>query len=157
MHLDAGQPNQCGSGSTTLVFTLVYDFLSAQSQCGRMSFSVVDQHWFQCGSGSRSPLLSQCGCRSGSREPNQCGSMWIRILVLAGLKSHKKLNFHIWVQSKHPLAQRNFIGCRWSSAEQNWRKKDYELFQMFTAAVLPHCCQKRSNNRSEHRCLLKTV
>jgi hypothetical protein len=31
-------------------------------------------YWFQCGA-----FVSQCG--SGSREPNQCGSMRIRILV----------------------------------------------------------------------------
>ena len=43
------------------------------------SASVVDPHWFQCGSGIGSSFLSQCG--SGSRKPNQCGSRRIRILI----------------------------------------------------------------------------
>ncbi len=39
--------------------------------------SVVDLLYFQCGSG----FLSQCGSGSGSREPNQCGTTRIRILI----------------------------------------------------------------------------
>ncbi len=42
--------------------------------------SVVDPHWFQCGSGC-SFLLSQRGSSSGSSELKQCGSMRLRILV----------------------------------------------------------------------------
>ncbi len=41
--------------------------------------SVVDPHWFQCG--------------SGSREPNQCGFMTIRIQILVRLYSCKKWKF----------------------------------------------------------------
>jgi hypothetical protein len=46
--------------------------------------SVVDPHWCH--------FLSQCGS-SGSREPSQCESGWIRILVR--LSSHKQNNFYM--------------------------------------------------------------
>ncbi len=50
-------------------------------------------HWFKCGSGLGSRFLPQCGFRAGSglREPNQCRSMRIRILVR--LCRHKKFDF----------------------------------------------------------------
>ncbi len=40
----------------------------------------MDPHWFQCVSGSS--FLSRCGSGSASREPNQFGSMRIRIRIL---------------------------------------------------------------------------
>jgi hypothetical protein len=38
--------------------------------CDLLSISVVDPHWFQCGSGSVpvSSFLGQCGFGSGSRD-----------------------------------------------------------------------------------------
>ncbi len=49
----------------------------------KLPCSVVDPHWFHCGSGSGSIFFYKCGFRagSGSREPNQCGSLRIRILA----------------------------------------------------------------------------
>jgi hypothetical protein len=41
----------------------------------------------------RIQILTQCGSGPGSREPTQCGSM--RILVLVRLLSHKKLKFYM--------------------------------------------------------------
>ncbi len=54
-----------------------------------LSCSVVDPLWFQSGSS----FFPECGSVSGSREPNQCGSMRIRILVR--LKNHKKKNLYM--------------------------------------------------------------
>ncbi len=46
--------------------------------------SVLNPHWFQCGTGSS--FLPSCG--SGTRERNQCGSM--RTTILVRLCHHKK-------------------------------------------------------------------
>jgi hypothetical protein len=51
--------------------------------------NISDPYCFLCG--SRSSFLPQCGSRSGSREPNQCGSTRIRILVR--LCCHKNVGF----------------------------------------------------------------
>ncbi len=40
-------------------------------------------------------FYSLCGFGFRSREPNQFGSMRIRIRILARLLSHKKLNFYM--------------------------------------------------------------
>jgi hypothetical protein len=50
---------------------------------------LVDPHWFLCGSGLGPSFLPQCVSRSESREPNQCGSIRIRILVRLRLVQYK--------------------------------------------------------------------
>jgi hypothetical protein len=47
----------------------------------------------------RIQLLSKYG--SGSREPNLHKSMWIRILILVRIQSHKGLNFYLKIYLKY--------------------------------------------------------